>query len=89
LKWVIIRIPLDVAKTWGTGGRLKVKGEIKRLSIPHIALSQPQRRSHHDREQAHAGGSQSRAWHGRAVHSSARHEGAHRIHTCWAQAGVW
>jgi uncharacterized protein DUF1905 len=28
LKWVIIRIPLDVAKTWGTRGRLKVKGEI-------------------------------------------------------------
>jgi uncharacterized protein YdeI (YjbR/CyaY-like superfamily) len=28
LRWVIIRIPLDVAKTWGTGGRLKVKGEI-------------------------------------------------------------
>jgi hypothetical protein len=25
---VIIRIPLDVAKTWGTRGRLKVKGEI-------------------------------------------------------------
>jgi hypothetical protein len=28
LKWVIIRIPLDVAKTRGTRGRLKVKGEI-------------------------------------------------------------
>lgn len=28
LKWVIIRIPLDVPKTWGTRGRLKVKGKI-------------------------------------------------------------
>ena len=28
LKWVIIRIPLDVAKIWGARGRLKVKGEI-------------------------------------------------------------
>ncbi len=28
LKWVVIRIPLDVAKVWGTRGRLKVKGEI-------------------------------------------------------------
>ena len=28
LKWVIIRIPFDVYKLWGTRGLLKVKGEI-------------------------------------------------------------
>lgn len=28
LGWVIIRIPLDVPKVWGTRGALKVKGEI-------------------------------------------------------------
>lgn len=28
LGWVIIRIPLDVPKTWGVRGRLRVKGEI-------------------------------------------------------------
>jgi uncharacterized protein YdeI (YjbR/CyaY-like superfamily) len=28
LGWVIIRIPLDVPKVWGTRGMLKVKGEI-------------------------------------------------------------
>ena len=28
LGWVIVRIPLDVPKTWGTRGMLKVKGEI-------------------------------------------------------------
>jgi uncharacterized protein YdeI (YjbR/CyaY-like superfamily) len=28
LKWVIARVPFDVAKTWGTRGRVKVKGEI-------------------------------------------------------------
>jgi hypothetical protein len=28
LGWVIVRIPFDVAKTWGTKGRVKVKGEI-------------------------------------------------------------
>ena len=28
LGWVIARIPLDVPKTWGTRGMLKVKGEI-------------------------------------------------------------
>jgi uncharacterized protein YdeI (YjbR/CyaY-like superfamily) len=28
LGWVIIRIPLDVSKVWGTRGMLKVKGEI-------------------------------------------------------------
>jgi hypothetical protein len=28
LKWVIVHIPLDVAKVWGSRGRLKVKGEI-------------------------------------------------------------
>jgi uncharacterized protein YdeI (YjbR/CyaY-like superfamily) len=28
LGWVIIRIPLDVPKVWGTRGSLKVKGEI-------------------------------------------------------------
>jgi hypothetical protein len=28
LKWVMIRIPFDAAKTWGKRGQLKVKGEI-------------------------------------------------------------
>jgi uncharacterized protein YdeI (YjbR/CyaY-like superfamily) len=28
LNWTIIRVPLDVAKTWGVRGQLKVKGEI-------------------------------------------------------------
>src|SRR5205823_12440157 len=28
LGWVIVRIPLDVPKVWGTRGMLKVKGEI-------------------------------------------------------------
>jgi uncharacterized protein YdeI (YjbR/CyaY-like superfamily) len=28
LHWTIIRVPLDVAKVWGTRGQLKVKGEI-------------------------------------------------------------
>src|SRR6267143_1202049 len=28
LGWVIVRIPLDVPKAWGTRGMLKVKGEI-------------------------------------------------------------
>jgi uncharacterized protein YdeI (YjbR/CyaY-like superfamily) len=28
LKWVIIRIPFDVAKIWGKRGRIRVKGEI-------------------------------------------------------------
>jgi uncharacterized protein YdeI (YjbR/CyaY-like superfamily) len=28
VNWVIIRVPLDVPKVWGTKGRLKVKGEI-------------------------------------------------------------
>jgi uncharacterized protein YdeI (YjbR/CyaY-like superfamily) len=29
LNWVIIRIPLDVAKVWGTRGTLKVKGTVE------------------------------------------------------------
>ena len=28
LKWVVIHVPLDVAKIWGTRGMLRVKGEI-------------------------------------------------------------
>jgi hypothetical protein len=28
LNWTIIRIPFDVAKTWGSRGQLRVKGEI-------------------------------------------------------------
>src|SRR2546428_10016333 len=28
LGWVIVRIPLDVPKIWGTRGQLRVKGEI-------------------------------------------------------------
>lgn len=29
LGWVIIRVPIDVAKVWGKRGQLKVKGEIR------------------------------------------------------------
>lgn len=29
LRWVIIRLPLDVHKVWGVRGQLKVKGEIR------------------------------------------------------------
>ena len=28
LNWIIIRVPFDVAKTWGKRGQLKVAGEI-------------------------------------------------------------
>ncbi len=28
LNWTIVRIPLDVAKVWGTRGQLKVRGEV-------------------------------------------------------------
>ena len=28
LNWLIVRVPFDVQKTWATGGRLRVKGEI-------------------------------------------------------------
>lgn len=28
LNWVIVRIPFDVSRTWGTRGQVKVKGEI-------------------------------------------------------------
>jgi uncharacterized protein YdeI (YjbR/CyaY-like superfamily) len=28
LNWTVIRVPLDVARTWGVRGQLKVKGEI-------------------------------------------------------------
>src|SRR6202022_4526947 len=33
LGWVIVRIPLDVPKVWGTRGMLKVKGEINGFSF--------------------------------------------------------
>jgi hypothetical protein len=32
------------------------------LPLPHLALSQPRQRPHHDRKQAHAGERQSRSW---------------------------
>jgi len=28
LKWVIVRVPLDVHKLWGKRGQLRIKGEI-------------------------------------------------------------
>lgn len=28
LNWVVVRVPFDVAKAWGTRGRVKVKGDI-------------------------------------------------------------
>ena len=45
LKWVIIRIPLDVAKTWGTRARLKVKGEIN--GFPFRTSLFPSRKGDH------------------------------------------
>lgn len=33
LKWVMIRIPFDVAKVWGARGQIKVKGEINRFAF--------------------------------------------------------
>src|SRR5712692_11782264 len=33
LGWVIVRIPLDVPKVWGTRARLRVKGEINGFAI--------------------------------------------------------
>jgi uncharacterized protein YdeI (YjbR/CyaY-like superfamily) len=33
LGWVIVRIPLDVPKVWGTRGMLKVKGEINAFAF--------------------------------------------------------
>lgn len=33
LKWVIIRIPVDVQKVWGTRGQLKVSGEINNFGF--------------------------------------------------------
>jgi uncharacterized protein YdeI (YjbR/CyaY-like superfamily) len=33
LGWVIVRIPFDVKKTWGKGGRLKVRGEVNGVSF--------------------------------------------------------
>src|SRR5215469_3892415 len=33
LNWVIIRVPLDVKKIWGTRGNLRVKGEINGFSF--------------------------------------------------------
>jgi uncharacterized protein YdeI (YjbR/CyaY-like superfamily) len=33
VNWVIIRVPLDVPRIWGTRGRLKVKGEINGFSF--------------------------------------------------------
>ncbi|SRR5579884_3544810 len=33
LQWVIVRIPLDVAKIWGKRGQLRVKGEINGFSF--------------------------------------------------------
>jgi len=37
LGWVIVRIPLDVPKVWGTRGMLKVKGEINGFAF-HTSL---------------------------------------------------
>jgi hypothetical protein len=33
LNWIIIRVPLDVAKVWGVRGQLKVMGEINSFSF--------------------------------------------------------
>lgn len=34
--WVIIHVPLDVAKVWGVRGHLRVKGEINRFSFASV-----------------------------------------------------
>ncbi len=33
LHWVVIRVPLDVAKVWGVRGQLRVKGEINGFAL--------------------------------------------------------
>src|SRR5258708_36275799 len=33
LSWVIIRIPFDVAKVWGTRAKVRVKGEINSFPL--------------------------------------------------------
>ena len=35
LGWVVIRIPFDVQKIWGTRGMFRVKGEINGFALPH------------------------------------------------------
>jgi len=45
LRWVIIRIPFDVAKVWGTRGQLRVKGEINGFAF-HTSLL-PSGEGHH------------------------------------------
>jgi uncharacterized protein YdeI (YjbR/CyaY-like superfamily) len=43
--WVIIRVPLDVAKVWGVRGQLKVKGEINSFAFSSALF--PTRDGHH------------------------------------------
>jgi len=45
LGWVIIRIPFDVAKVWGTRGRFTVKGEINGIAFRTSLF--PTREGHH------------------------------------------
>jgi hypothetical protein len=33
LRWVIVRLPFDVAKLWGKRGQLRVQGEINGFSF--------------------------------------------------------
>lgn len=33
LNWIIIRVPFDAAKLWGTRGQIKVRGEINRFAF--------------------------------------------------------
>src|SRR5712692_3562334 len=81
LNWVVIRIPLDVPKIWGTRGRLRVKGEINgfafRTSLfptgkgDHIMLV----------KQTDAVRRQSRSRYRRAVPPGARHRSTRRHRT--------
>ena len=37
LRWVIIRVPLDVRKVWGVRGQLRIKGELRPVGPPRRA----------------------------------------------------
>src|ERR1700704_1421126 len=45
LRWVIARVPFDVAKVWGTRGQLRVQGEINGFAIRAVLF--PTKRGEH------------------------------------------
>lgn len=45
LRWVIVRVPFDVSKTWGTRGQIRVQGEINSFSFRGVLF--PTRNGEH------------------------------------------